>query len=202
MTKIEQDTIIQKARELVVTCLGNDCSGHDANHIFRVTKLAKHIASQLNEEVDLFLLEIVCLLHDVDDPKLNSHYQGIAEKFLLENHVPNDLIILILETIKRVSYSSTKKGLMQTTLEGKIAQDADRLDAIGAVGIARTFAYGGNKNHPMDEGDHSTLAHFDDKLLKIKYLLNFDVSKAIAESRHNFMIAFLQKYQDEIDLIS
>lgn len=202
MTESDKAQILENARALVTEKLGNDTSGHDNHHIFRVTRLALHIANQIEEEVDLFLVELVALLHDVDDPKLNDSYEGIAEKFLHENHVPNELIKDILDMIHRVSFTSTKKGLLQTKLEGKIVQDADRLDAIGAIGIARTFAYGGFKRVPL-EGDSplTTLKHFDDKLLKIKYLLNLDVSKKIAEERHQYMIDFLQRYQDEIDLI-
>lgn len=201
MEKYEQEQLLAKARILVEQRLGHDSSGHDSQHIFRVVKLALHIASLVEEEVNLFLLEMVCLLHDLDDPKITRQDAKIVDNFFQENGVVLYYQVMIKDMIDRLSYSSTKMGIRQEMIEGKIAQDADRLDAIGAVGIARAFAYGGSKNRKIDgEEADVTLRHFDDKLLKLKDLLNLEQSKKIAENRHEFMVAFLKQYDDEINI--
>lgn len=203
MDTIAQLKLLEKARAFVIKKHEGDKSGHDVNHIFRVVKLAKHIASLVEEKVNLFLLEIVVLLHDIDDPKLNEGDQKLVRKFLIENAVPLYYQVMIEEMIDSLSYTSSKNGKKETFIEGKIAQDADRLDAIGAIGIARVFAYGGNKNRPLDgDSEDASLKHFDVKLLKLKDMMNLEVSKKIAEQRHDFMIKYLKQFRDEVDLIS
>ncbi len=183
----------------------SDASGHDYYHTIRVYQLAKMLAER--ENADIGLTSIIALLHDVDDYKLvgeDGLYFKNAKSFLIKNQVDEDKIQLICSEISKISFRGTGKNIPDT-LEGRIVQDADRLDALGAIGIARTFAYGGSRNRAMylpQENENyksSSVAHFYDKLLKLSDLMNTEKAKHIAMQRTNYLKEFLNEFYDEIN---
>jgi len=187
-----QDTIIKNAVEYINELFGCNSDGHDALHTLRVYKNMKLIA-QSYPEADLFIMSLSALLHDADDHKLfKTENNANARFFLAKNDVPEESIEQICEIINGVSFSKNR-GKTPETLEGKIVQDADRLDAIGARGIARTFAYGGKVGRSLDD----SVQHFYDKLLLLKEEMNTDAAKEIAKARHEYMEGFLKEYYEE-----
>src|SRR5688572_21864585 len=141
--------IISRAEAFVKQELGTDSSGHDWWHIYRVTNTARTIAEA--ENANVFICELAALLHDIADEKLNpSKAAGLKKvaNWLKNEKVSTAEAEAVMEIISTMSYNGGHNQPMQT-LEGKIVQDADRLDAIGAIGIARTFAYAGHKGHLM-----------------------------------------------------
>lgn len=187
-----QDTIIKNAVEYINELFGGNSDGHDALHTLRVYKNMKLIA-QSYPEADLFIMSLSALLHDADDHKLfKTENNANARFFLAKNDVPEESIEQICEIINGVSFSKNR-GKTPETLEGKIVQDADRLDAIGARGIARTFAYGGKVGRSLDD----SVQHFYEKLLLLKDEMNTDAAKEIAKTRHEYMEGFLKEYYEE-----
>ncbi len=186
--------VLDKALELVEDYHASDTSGHDVAHILRVVKMAKHLALANSQEVDIFVIELAALLHDIEDPKLN-HPKGTVARFLEKTGVNESDQQHIFSIIEHMSYSHTKMGKRVATLEGKIVQDADRLDALGAIGIARAFTYGGSKKRPMDgQSPEATIAHFYDKLLKLEALMNTEEARRIAKVRTRYMKNFLMRF--------
>ena len=190
-------------------------AGHDWFHIERVWKLSKKIAE--NEGGNLEVIELSALLHDIADPKFHNGDETLALKiskdFLEEIHVEGELIEQVLFVIKNISFKNRAEAPENPPLELQIVQDADRLDAIGAIGIARTFNFGGFKNnlmyHPeikpnlgMNKEEYkksngTTINHFYEKLLLLKNLMNTETAKKIASERHNFMLQFLDEFYKE-----
>lgn len=171
----------------------NNSDGHDVAHTMRVYHEAMSIAAH-HEECDKELVAYSSLLHDVDDHKLTSNKNNEnARNFLKSQNVDDQRIEEICEIIKAVSYSKNKDRKPET-IEGKIVQDADRLDAMGAIGIARTFAYGGKNGRSLEQ----TIEHFHEKLLLLKDEMNTDEAKTIANARHSFMESFLQEFEKEM----
>ena len=167
--------------------------GHDADHSLRVFRNAMNIASSY-PEADPDLIALASLLHDVDDHKLfHTENNSNARSFLEDHGVSEDKVEQIVKIINSVSFSKNK-GKTPDTLEAKIVQDADRLDAMGAIGIARTFAYGGKKGRSLED----SVQHFHDKLLLLKDRLNTREARDLAEKRHDFMIKFLEELKKEI----
>lgn len=207
------NNIIDNAIEFVKNYFKNDFSGHDYYHTMRVYNLAKEISKKENGDTEI--IELSALLHDVDDYKLVGKQDEIfknAKTFLRTNNYPEDKIEMICHIISQVSFSGNG-AKTPDSLEGKIVQDADRLDAMGAMGISRTFAYGGNRNKPMHipEEDYdknmnsekyyynseTSIKHFYDKLLHLKDLINTETAKNIAQHRHQYMEDFLKEFYDE-----
>ncbi|WP_223067904.1 HD domain-containing protein [Paenibacillus caui] len=203
--------VIGQAERFVQEELGTDRSGHDWWHIHRVRNMALRLARQ--EQADLLVCELAALLHDIADEKLNASKEAGLNKVSvwLQRHVSDeDVIHKIMSIISTMSYNGGKNPPM-TTLEGEIVQDADRLDAIGAIGIARTFAYGGSKGRSMHEPErdfsnmdyrsegNTSIHHFYEKLLKLKDLMNTDYARQLAESRHAFMQQYLDQFYQEWD---
>ena len=205
--------IIDNALEYVEEVFKTDYSGHDYFHTFRVYKMATNIA--IKENADLEIVQLAALLHDVDDVKLSpeTHInKDKARSFLTINSVNATNIETICQIIDEISYRGND-SVIPKTLEGKCVQDADRLDAIGAIGIARTFAYGGNHNRvmhnpnikpnlDMDAEEYrnhisTTINHFYEKLFKLKDLMNTDTAKTIAQHRENFMKEYIFEFMDE-----
>ena len=187
-----RDTILD-AEEYINNLFMNNVDGHDANHSIRVYKNACKIAEGYPES-DLMVVSLASLLHDVDDYKLfNTENNMNARTFLQKHNVENDMVEFICEVINGVSFSKNK-GKRPESIEGKIVQDADRLDAIGAIGIARTFAFAGRKGRSLE----SSLQHFDDKLLLLKDEMNTEEAKRLAEIRHAYMQGFLSEIREEI----
>ena len=207
--------IIEKALAYVQAFFENEFSGHDYFHTLRVFRMASRIAAE--ENADLQTVQLAALLHDVDDRKLSPETcatKANAKRFLEENGVDADKIRQILTIIGQISYAG-KDSVVPSTLEGQCAQDADRLDAIGAIGIGRAFAYGGNHNRLMHHPDigpmadmskeeyyrheSTTLNHFYEKLFLLTDLMNTPTAKKIAADRHAYMQAFVAEFLDEWD---
>lgn len=192
-----------------------DAGGHDLAHVERVVEMARII--QKKEGGDLEIIELAALLHDISDHKLNGgklNAGGAVARELLQKLAfdPNKTE-RIAHIIDKVSYKGADVPDEMDTLEGKIVQDADRLDAIGAIGIGRTFAYGGHKGHPMHVANlapirhdsfedyagskSTTINHFYEKLLLLKDRLHTETAKEIGENRHDFMEQFLDRFLQE-----
>ncbi|MEM3713118.1 MAG: HD domain-containing protein [Thermoproteota archaeon] len=177
--------------------------GHDWLHAERVYRMCMRIMEK--EGGDPEVLTAAALLHDIgisyeleEGIDHSEKSAEIASKILYEIGFPGDKIIRVQEAIRQHRFRNSIKA---TTLEAKILQDADRLDAIGAIGIARTFSYGGKRKIPIysdDENVVSTLQHFYDKLLRIRDTLNTETAKAIARERHEFMETFLSRLFKEV----
>lgn len=185
-------TTIEDAIAYVEKLFQNNAGGHDAAHTLRVYQNALRIA-QSEPDCDLEIVSLAALLHDADDHKLFHTENNANARSFLEEHKA-EKIEEIITAINSVSFSQNR-GKRPETLEGKIVQDADRLDAIGAVGIARTFAFGGEHGRSLD----SSIQHFHDKLLLLKDEMNTAVARRLAEERHTYMIGFLEEYAKEID---
>ena len=187
-----QDEIIQQAMKYAERLFAGNSDGHDALHTLRVYKNAQLILESC-PEADRFITLSAALLHDVDDHKLfKTENNANARAFLSAYELPDETIERICDTINVVSFSENKDRMPETP-EGKIVQDADRLDALGAIGIARTFAYGGKAGRSLDE----SIQHFYDKLLLLKDQMNTDAAKQIAARRHSFLTDFLREYDQE-----
>ena len=209
--------IIDKTCQFVEQKLAGDGSGHDWWHIYRVWNLAKKIAAK--ERANILIVELSALLHDIADWKFHdgddTKGPQMAEQFLLENKVAREVIDPVIEIVSTISYKGAGVATPMQTLEGKVVQDADRLDAIGAMGIARTFAYGGHKNRLMYHPDEKpvmhqsfaqykkntghTINHFHEKLLLLKDRMNTASAKQIAVGRHKFMQSYLDQFYEEWD---
>ncbi|MBR3354635.1 MAG: HD domain-containing protein [Oscillospiraceae bacterium] len=186
------EEIIHKTKAYIEKMFRSDFGGHGADHTFRVYDNAMLLADK-HPECDREIVALSALLHDVDDHKLfNTENNANARQFLEEHGISKAKTDEICSTINMVSFSKNR-GKRPDTIEGKIVQDADRLDAIGAIGIARTFAFGGERGRPLDD----SIRHFHDKLLLLKDEMNTDSGRKVAESRHAFLVAFLEEYRME-----
>lgn len=208
-------TIINDALEFVKNTFNDDYSGHDYFHTLRVYKMAARIAEQ--ENANLMTVRLAALLHDVDDIKLSPETYANKDKaaaFLRKHEISEEMIKTICNIIGEVSFKGTDSAAPET-IESKCVQDADRLDALGAVGIARTFAYGGSHNRTIHDPDikptvnmnadkyqghiSTSINHFYEKLFLLKDMMNTDTAKKIAEQRENYMKAYISEFLDEWD---
>jgi uncharacterized protein len=211
---VMNNQIIELTEKYVKKEMGQDVTGHDWFHVDRVRKNALHIGNK-EQAGDPFIIEMAALLHDISDEKLNeSLEQGEAklEGFLNTISVEEEAKNHIKQIINTISYKGGRKTEL-ATIEAKIVQDADRLDAIGAIGIARAFAYGGKKgqqiydpsievrdNMSLEEyrkGKSTSIHHFYEKLLKLKDLLNTPTAMEMAEGRQRIMESFLEQFFQE-----
>ena len=184
--------LIMEAIEYIRELFSGDAGGHDAGHSLRVYRLALRIA-QGEPGADLTVVALAALLHDADDHKLfRTEHNANARGFLASHGLPPETIERICRCINAVSFSQNR-GKRPDSIEGKIVQDADRLDALGAVGIARTFAYGGAHGRTME----SSVAHFHEKLLLLRDELNTETAKRLAQPRHELLLRFLEEYEAE-----
>ena len=192
MTAPEEE-IISAAIEYVRTLFAGRADGHDAGHTLRVYRSAMRIA-QGESGCKPIVVALAALLHDADDHKLfSTENNANARAFLVDRGIDPDTTERVCRAINAVSFSKNR-GRRPDTPEGRIVQDADRLDAIGAVGVARTFAYGGEHGRSME----SSIEHFHEKLLLLRDELNTDAARELAEPRHAFLEAFLAEYEQEI----
>lgn len=199
---ISEQKYISQTKKFVEKWMTHEFSGHDFYHVMRVYETALYLAK--DEDVDEFIIQMAALLHDVDDPKLKKPHVKIKNvpDFLNSIKLSQDYINKITDIIDNMSYSAHLRGQKVTSLEGKIVQDADRLDAIGAIGIGRAFAYGGHKNRMMyqnDMDDDSTIAHFYQKLLKLPKLMNTPKAKQLAKAKMKTMKSFLKAFHTEFN---
>jgi len=214
---MDKKKVILNTINFIKDVLSNAEGGHDWWHIYRVWKLSKHIAQ--TENVDIFIVELGALLHDIADSKFHNGDEKIgprkAREFLNSLNVEADVITHIENIIANISFKGGKHIQKFKSPELDVVQDADRLDAIGAIGIARTFNYGGHKgreiynpqikpnlNMTKEEYKNShapTLNHFYEKLLLLKDRMNTNTGKSMAEHRHSFMEQFLDEFYKEWD---
>ena len=184
--------LIEKTKEYITGLFNNNCGGHDVGHTLRVYRNAMEIAER-ELACDKEIVALAALLHDADDHKLfdtKDNYN--ARSFLKSHHYPVDRMDQICEVINAVSFSRNK-GKHPESIEAMIVQDADRLDAMGAIGIVRTFAYGGEHGRSLED----SVQHFYDKLLLLKDGLNTDTAKEMAEKRHDYLLSFLKELEEE-----
>ena len=206
--------LLSAGLQFIRDIFANDFSGHDYYHSVRVLNMATTICKA--EDGDMETVQMAALLHDVDDYKLFES-EGVypnAMRFMKEHGIADETRKQICNIIASISYKGTDT-MVPDTLEGRIVQDADRLDAIGAIGIARVFAYGGSKNRsiydpedkPKEEMDFesyknntgSSINHFYEKLLKLKDLMNTETGMKMAENRHSYMNGYLEEFYAEWD---
>lgn len=212
---MDRDVVLAEAEAFAHDVLTGESSGHDWWHIARVRALAHAIAE--TERADTFVCALAALLHDIADPKISGDWEtGLARvrAWLAAHDVPNAEREHVLEIIATISFAGGNKPA-PTTLEGRIVQDADRLDAIGAIGVARAFAYGGahgrilydpavrpRETMTADEYRSAatpTINHFHEKLLLLKERMNTEHARRLAEQRHRVMLAFLDEFYAEWD---
>ncbi|OJF97133.1 HD domain-containing protein [Alkalibacterium sp. 20] len=207
------EAIINDTKQMVREKLFNEGTGHDWYHIERVWKMSLNLAEK--EKANRFIVGLAALLHDLIDDKLVTNKDEAVQEVMYwldgvgVSSTDSEKILEIIETISFKGGNSRKLH----TIEAQVVQDADRLDAIGAIGIARCFAYAGSKGNPLfdpelsvrekmteDEyrkGKTSAVHHFYEKLLKLKDLMNTDAAKEMAEERHAFMEDYLTKFFNE-----
>lgn len=187
--------ITDAAIEYIRRLFAENADGHGLEHALRVYRTALYLAKSA-PAADPLVVALGALLHDADDHKLfHTENNANARRFLAEQGVDPETADRICGAINAVSFSQNR-GKRPETIEGQLIQDADRLDAIGAVGIARTFAYGGKHGRTPE----ASIAHFHEKLLLLKDLMNTEQAKALAEERHAFMEAFLRQWDRETDI--
>ena len=194
----------------------NDYSGHDTDHTMRVYHLATTIVAK--EHADLFIVQLAALLHDVDDRKLSPETADDllnAQTMMRQQPIDDKTIDRVCHIIRQVSFKGSD-SITPDTIEGQCVQDADRLDAMGAIGIARAFAFGGSHHRIMYDPDipplthmdqemyynhtnGTTINHFYEKLLKLKDLMSTDTAKSMALHRHQYMVEFLNEFVDEYE---
>ncbi|GAB2317843.1 HD domain-containing protein [Alkalibacterium sp. s-m-22] len=210
---MNKQTIVADTIDMVKEKLNNEGSGHDWYHIERVWKMASKLAAK--EQANSYIVELAALMHDlIDDKLVSSKDEAVQEvEYWLEGAgVSSSDAERIMDIIQTISFKGGN-GRKLTTLEAQIVQDADRLDAIGAIGIARCFTYAGSKGDVIfnpelsvresmtekeyREGPSSAVHHFYEKLLKLKDLMNTETAKHIAEERHAFMEDFLIQFFNE-----
>jgi len=194
--------MINKAIEFAERIFAGDGSGHDFDHTMRVYRMAVRIAEEEGAQKNIAAL--AALLHDVDDRKISPETcanKGRAVGFLRSHGVSEDEIRTIVQIISEISFSEGNGR--PSTPEGMCVQDADRLDAIGAIGIGRAFAFGGSRGRrmhdPSGSDNTSTIQHFFDKLLLLKDRMNTDAGRRIAAQRHEFLHTFLEEFYAEWD---
>jgi len=194
-----REEVIKNTLEYVKKKLEKDTSGHDYYHSYRVWKIAKRISKV--EGGDTFIIELAALLHDVCDHKFTSDKESCMNElkaFLETQGLKREEINKIVDIISKISFSVNKTG-DDLSIEARIVQDADRLDAMGAIGIARCFATGallGRKIYDPEDKNNS-INHFYEKLLLLKDLMNTPTARRIAEQRHRFMEQFLEEFYKE-----
>ncbi len=212
---MDNNALVEKTAQYVKGRLEGEASGHDWYHVLRVMRIATHIAEA--EKADLFVVQMAALLHDLDDWKFSTdgedHGAREAREWLESVDVDRDTAGQICRIIESLSFKGAMVQTPMGSLEGNVVQDADRLDAMGAVGIARAFAYGGRKGRPMHEpgikprlhesfeeyrsAKGTTINHFHEKLLLLKERMNTGTGKKMAEERDAFLRLFLQRFLTE-----
>ena len=210
---MNEEKVLSHAIEYVEKVFADDFSGHDIFHTMRVYRMASKLAKE--EGADLFIVRLAALLHDVDDEKLSPKTYESKERavlFMTQEQLSDSIKKRICEIVSEISFGSGK-GKAPSTLEGMCVQDADRLDALGAIGIARAFAYGGSRGRELynpkvpprenmtrieyREGHSTTINHFYEKLFKLKSLMNTQAAKLVAEQREQFMREYLATFLAE-----
>ena len=214
---MNKELIIKKTADYAKKTLEGEGSGHDWWHVYRVWKLAKKIGRK--EKADMFIVELAALLHDIADYKLHGGDEEIgakkAHKWLTSLRVDKKYIDHIVDIVGGINFKGARVKHNIKTLEGRIVFDADKLDAMGAIGIARTFAFGGHMGREIynpnqkpymhksfeeyKNGKSHTINHFYEKLLLLKDFMHTETAKKIAQKRHLYLQDFLNKFYKEWD---
>jgi uncharacterized protein len=213
---MDQRQVIDRTSDHVRTLLSGEGTGHDWFHIERVRRVALTIGRE--ERADLFVVELAALLHDIADWKFaagGDHDAGprAAEAWLRSLEVEPSIVQHVSRIIAELSFKGAGVPTPMHSVEGQCVQDADRLDAIGAIGVARAFAYGGHKGRPLYDPDvppqpHAsfeaykknagpTLNHFYEKLLLLKDRMNTKAGQKLAAARHAFLEQYLEQFLEE-----
>ncbi|TNE69545.1 HD domain-containing protein [bacterium] len=212
-----QQNILEKTAEFVKISLEKAESGHDWWHIWRVRNTATHIAKA--EQVDPFLVELCALLHDIGDYKFHDGDEELGPKlireFLESIQTPKSIIEKVDDVVRNISFKGSLNSHVEKSIELQVVQDADRLDAMGAIGIARAFSFSGyigqsfyDPNIPPKPGlskeeykkrKSTSINHFYEKLLLLKDGMNTKAGRALAEERHRFMELYLEQFYKEWD---
>ncbi len=212
---MENQEIIDKTVEFVKETLADAEGGHDRWHIYRVWKTANHIAQ--TEHVDMLIVELWALLHDIADAKFYDGDDTVgprkAKEFLESLKINQNIVDHVEKIVKNVSFKGGNHQQEFKSDELDVVQDADRLDALGAIGIARTFHYNGHKNREIYnpnikpnlnmnkeeyyKSEAPAINHFYEKLLLLKDRMNTKTGKEIAEKRHNYMENYLEEFYNE-----
>jgi uncharacterized protein len=210
--------LVNKTAKFVKKKFENEGSGHDWWHLYRVWTMSKRIARE-ESGANMLVVELAALLHDIADWKFHDGDEEAgpkaAQSWLESIKVNDEIIKKVVYIVKHISFKGGVKAHVMESIEGKIVQDADRLDAIGAIGIARVFAFGGNFSRPIHEPDEkpkdynnfemfkknltkgSSINHFYEKLLLLKNKMNTETGKKIAQHRHEFMEQYLKEFYAE-----
>ena len=214
-TDLAQSALIERVAAQIRRRFVGESSGHDWYHIQRVWKLTQQIAAR--EGANLEIAELGALVHDIADWKFCAGDETVgpreARRLLSDEGVPGDVIEAVADIVATISFKGAGVTTAMKTLEGQCVQDADRLDAMGAIGIARCFAYGGHAGRAMYDPDvhptmHATaeayksakgtsLNHFHEKLFLLKDRMNTASGRAIAEERHRYMMEFADRFLHE-----
>ena len=212
---MNQQQIIQKTSEFVKAVLADAEGGHDWWHIYRVWRLSKQIAR--TEDADPLIVELGALLHDIADSKFHDGDEEIgprrAREFLVSLDLRDDVVVHVEQMVSNISFKGGNHVQSFKSKELDVVQDADRLDAMGAIGIARAFNYGGYKGRALydpairpkldmtreeyKKSDAPTINHFYQKLLLLKDRMNTATGRAMAERRHQFMEQYLEEFYKE-----
>ncbi|WP_099224377.1 HD domain-containing protein [Listeria costaricensis] len=199
---LSEEQVLQKAACWMEEHFKSDQTGHAFDHLKRVVALSKKISKE--EGGDLFTIQLGAWLHDYADAKLTQNQQTAKTKmreWLKKEGLAIEKVEEILRLTEAVSYRNGNNPIKAITLEEQIVQDADRLDAIGAVGVVRTFIYGSSKGKALFDRQEtdSVIQHFDDKLFRLKDKMNTVTGKKLAESRHQFMQRFISQLGKELE---
>lgn len=215
-----EQEIIESTEQYLIEQFSGEATGHDWFHIRRVWNLSKSIAEK-EGDLDLFVVEMGALLHDIADHKFHDGDDKIgpikAREYLSQFEIDANKIERIVDIVKEISFKGMGVPTKMSSKEGEVVQDADRLDAMGAIGVARAFAYGGSKGRPIYDpvvkpvchtsfaayktSTAPTINHFYEKLLGLKDRLNTETGKSEGERRHKFMEDFLQNFYQDWDAI-
>lgn len=210
----QQQTTLDNVKAFVKQKLSHDFSGHDMAHIERVVKLANKILNH-QPQANAFIVLMSAYLHDVIDEKVIADVNNAINElqdYLRTLNLTTEEMRAIFDIIENMSYRKNLSQQATLSLEGQIVQDADRLDAIGAIGIGRTFYYGGNKHNIMHDPNilprtklnednykqpNTVINHFYEKLFLLKDMMNTQTAKQIAEQRHEILVKFVKQFEQE-----
>ena len=213
---MKDQELITKTADFMKNKFATESSGHDWWHLHRVWQLSKFIAKK-EKNADMLVVELAALLHDIADHKFHGGDTEVgakqARKWLEEIHAAESIIVHVEDIVRNISFKGAKHKVTLKTLEGQIVHDADKLDAMGAIGVARTFAFGGAQGRLIYDPNQtelpeytyktsvmantSAIHHFYEKLLLLKDRMFTDTGKAMAEHRHKFMEQFLKEFYAE-----
>jgi len=216
---MDTQKVIAEVTKEVRETMGEEGTGHDWWHIYRVLAMAKNIGQQ--EKADMFVVQLAALLHDIADWKFHDGDDTVGPKLSREILIKHQVVPKVVEQVsgivEKISFKGAGVASEMPTIEGAVVQDADRLDALGAMGIARTFAYGGHAGRPLYDPDNkpvmhqtkedyfkaksngTSINHFYEKLLLLKDRMNTETGKKIAQGRHKFLEIYLDRFFQEWD---